>query len=63
MPFPGTEGSCWAANTWAADSWDADAWAGAGEAPAAAEAVISGMGLSIGLSLVNGLILLLWCVS
>ena len=31
MPFPGSTGSCWAADTWAADTWVDDAWAAAGE--------------------------------
>lgn len=33
MPFPGSAGSVWAADTWAADTWAEDAWAGAEEAP------------------------------
>jgi hypothetical protein len=32
MPFPGSAGSVWAADTWAADTWTEDSWAGAAEA-------------------------------
>ena len=37
MPFPGSAGSCWAADTWATSSWGDDTWAGAGAAAVAVE--------------------------
>jgi hypothetical protein len=59
MPFPGTVGSAWAADTWATSTWDDDAWAGAGTPPDPVLGTLSRatIAIGVGISLVLALLM------